>query len=60
MPKDVRNKIVHLQNAGIGYKTISKKLGENVRTVGHLESAAPCKILLHALKKLKILPSIFD
>lgn len=27
---------------------------------GHLESAAPCKILLHALRKLKILPSIFD
>ncbi len=32
--KDVRDKIVDLHKAGIGYKTIDKPLGEKVTTVG--------------------------
>ncbi len=31
---DVRDKIVDLHEAGMGYKTISKQLGEKVTTVG--------------------------
>ncbi len=34
MAKDVRDKIVDLQKAGMGYKTIAKQLGEKVTTVG--------------------------
>ncbi len=34
LSKDVRDKIVDLHKAGIGYKTISRKLGEKVTTVG--------------------------
>uniref|UniRef100_A0A6I8RG85 Uncharacterized protein n=1 Tax=Xenopus tropicalis TaxID=8364 RepID=A0A6I8RG85_XENTR len=34
LSKDVRDKIVDLHKAGMGYKTISKKLGEKVTTVG--------------------------
>ncbi len=30
--KDVRDKIVDLHKAGMGYKTISKQLGEKVTT----------------------------
>ncbi len=32
--KDVRDKIVDLNKAGMGYKTIAKQLGEKVTTVG--------------------------
>ncbi len=32
--KDVRDKIVDLHKAGMGYKTIAKQLGEKVTTVG--------------------------
>ena len=34
LSKDVRDKIVDLHRAGIGYKTISKKLYEKDTTVG--------------------------
>ncbi len=34
LSKDVRDKIVDLHKAGIGYKTIAKQLGEKVTTVG--------------------------
>uniref|UniRef100_A0A803JLA2 Transposase Tc1-like domain-containing protein n=1 Tax=Xenopus tropicalis TaxID=8364 RepID=A0A803JLA2_XENTR len=34
LSKDVRDRIVDLHKAGMGYKTISKKLGEKVTTVG--------------------------
>ncbi len=58
MSKDVRDKIVDLHNAGMGYKTIAKQLGEKVTTVGAIirkwkkhkitvslpRSGAPCKI----------------
>ncbi len=54
LSKDVRDKIVDLHKAGMGYKTIAKQLGENVTTVGAIickwkkhkipRSEAPCKI----------------
>ncbi len=58
LSKDVRDKIVDLQQAGMGYKTIAKQLGEKVTTVGVIirewkkhritvnlpRSGAPCKI----------------
>ncbi|XP_072568324.1 E3 ubiquitin-protein ligase TRIM65-like isoform X1 [Paramormyrops kingsleyae] len=34
LSKDVRDKIVDLHKAGLGYKTIAKQLGEKVTTVG--------------------------
>ncbi len=34
LSKGVRNKILDLHKAGIGYKTIGKQLGEKVTTVG--------------------------
>jgi transposase len=34
LSKDIRDKIVDLHKAGMGYKTISKQLGEKVTTVG--------------------------
>ncbi len=34
LSKDVRDKIVDLHKAGMGYKTIDKQLGEKVTTVG--------------------------
>ena len=34
LSKDVRDKIVDLHKAGMGYETISKKLGEKETTVG--------------------------
>ncbi len=57
LSKDVRDKIVDLHNAGMGYKTIAKQLGEKVTTVGAIirkwkkhkitvslpRSGAPCK-----------------
>ncbi len=33
LSKDVRDKIVDLHKAGMGYKTIAKQLGEKVATV---------------------------
>ncbi len=58
LSKDVRDKIVDLHTAGMGYKTIIKQLGEKVTTVGAIirkwkkhkitvnlpRSGAPCKI----------------
>ncbi len=58
LSKDVRDKIVDLYKAGMGYKTITKQLGEKVTTVGAIirkwkkhkitvnlpRSGAPCKI----------------
>jgi IS30 family transposase len=32
--KDIRDKIVDLHKAGIGYRTIGKQLGEKATTVG--------------------------
>ncbi len=43
--KDVRDKIVDLHKAGIGYKTTAKQLGENVTTVS---------VIIRKWKKLKI------
>ncbi len=34
LSKDIRDKIVDLHKAGMGYKTIAKQLGEKVTTVG--------------------------
>ena len=34
LSKDVRDKIVDLHKAGMGYKTIAKQLGEKVTIVG--------------------------
>ncbi len=34
LSKDVRDKIVDLHTAGMGYKTIDKQLGEKVKSVG--------------------------
>ncbi len=45
LSKDVRDKIVDLHKAGMGYKTIAKQLGEKVTTV--------CAII-HKWKKHKI------
>ncbi len=58
LSKDVRDKIVDLHKAGMGYKTIAKQLGEKVTIVGAIirkwkkhkitvnlsRSGAPCKI----------------
>ena len=58
LSKDIRDKIVDLHKAGLGYKTIGKKLGEKETTVGAIvrkwkthkttinrpRSGAPCKI----------------
>ncbi len=58
LSKDVRDKIVDLHKAGMGYKTIAKQLAEKVTTVGAIickwkkrkitinlpRSGAPCKI----------------
>ncbi len=58
LSKDVRDKIVDLHKAGMGYKTIAKQLGEKVTTVGEIilkckkhkitvnlpRTGAPCKI----------------
>ncbi len=34
LSKDIRDKIVCIHKAGMGYKTIAKQLGEKVKTVG--------------------------
>ncbi len=58
LSKDVRDKIVDLHKAGMGYKTITKQLGEKMTTVGVIickwkkhkitvnlpQTGAPCKI----------------
>ncbi len=58
LSKDVRDKIVDLHKAGMGYKTIAKQLGEKMTTVGVIirkwkkhkltvnlpRTGAPCKI----------------
>ncbi len=44
LSKDVRDKIVDLHKAGMGYKTIVKQLGEKVTTVG---------VIIHKWKKHK-------
>ncbi|KAK6296749.1 hypothetical protein J4Q44_G00328910 [Coregonus suidteri] len=58
--KDIRDNIVDLHKAGMGYRTIGKQLGEKATTVGtiirkwkkfkmtvnHPRSGAPCKISL--------------
>ena len=58
LSKDIRDKIVDLHKAGMGYKKISKQLGEKLTTVGAIirkwkkhkvtanlpRSGAPCKI----------------
>ncbi len=62
--KDIRDKIVDLHKAGMGYKTISKKLGEKETTVGAFIrkwkkykitinlSGAPRKISPHGLRMI--------
>ncbi len=45
LSKDVRDKIVDLHKAGMGYKTIAKQLGEKMTTVG---------VIIHKWKKHKI------
>ena len=63
LSKDIRDKIVDLHKAGMGYKTISKKLNEKVTTVGAIirrwkkynttvnqpRPGAPCKISPHGI-----------
>ncbi len=58
LSKDTEDKIVDLQKAGMGYRTIGKQLGEKVTTVGAIirkwkkfkmtvnlpRTGAPCKI----------------
>ncbi len=58
LSKDVRDNIVDLHKAGMGYRTIAKQLGEKVTTVGVIirkwkkqkitanlpRTGAPCKI----------------
>ncbi len=48
LSKDVRDKIVDLHKAGMGYKTIAKQLGEKVTIFG---------TIIHKWKKHKISPS---
>ncbi len=66
LSKDVRDKIVDLHKAGMGYKTITKQLGEKVTTVGAIvrkwkklkitvnlpRSGAPCKISPHGVSMI--------
>ncbi len=49
LSKDVRDKIIDLHKAGMGYKTIAKQLGEKVTTVG---------VIIHKWKKRKITVSL--
>ncbi|KAK3574258.1 hypothetical protein QTP86_004394 [Hemibagrus guttatus] len=67
LSKDVRDKIVDLHKAGMGYKTIVKQLGEKVTTVGAIicnwkkhkitfnlpRSGAPCKISPRGFSMIK-------
>ena len=66
LSKDVRDKIVDLHKAGMGYKTISKKLSEKETTVGAIIqkwktykttinqpwSGAPCKVSPHGVRMI--------
>ncbi|KAK1804366.1 hypothetical protein P4O66_020374, partial [Electrophorus voltai] len=68
LSKDVRDKIVDLHKAGMGYKNISKKLSEKETTLGviirkwkkykitanHPCSGAPCKISPHGVRMILI------
>ncbi|KAL0161506.1 hypothetical protein M9458_045231, partial [Cirrhinus mrigala] len=49
LSKDVREKIVDLHKAGMGYKTIAKQLGEKVTTIG---------AIIHKVKKITVSPRI--
>ena len=63
---DIRDKIVDLPKTGMGYKKISKQLGEKLTTVGAIirkwkkhkvtanlsRSGAPCKILPHGISMM--------
>ncbi len=67
LSKDVRDKIVDLHKAGMGYKIIAKQLGEKVTTVGVIihkwkkhkitvnlpRSGAPCKISPRGVSMIK-------
>ncbi len=50
LSNDVRDKIVDLHKAGTGYKTITKQLGEKVRTVG----AIICKWKKHKITVISL------
>ncbi len=66
LSKDVRDKIVDLHKAGMGYETIAKQLGEKVTTVGAIirkwkkhkitvnlpRSGAPCKSSPHGVSMI--------
>ena len=66
LSKDIRDKIVDLHKAGMGYKKISKQLGEKFTTVGAIIrkwkkhkitanlpwSGAPCKISPHGISMM--------
>ena len=66
LSKDIRDKILDLHKAGIGYKKISKQLGEKLRTVGAIirkwkkhkvtanlpRSGAPRKISPHGISMM--------
>ncbi|MCJ8730314.1 hypothetical protein PDJAM_G00182870 [Pangasius djambal] len=66
LSKDIRDKIVDVHKAGMGYKTISKKFGEKGATVGAIirkwkkykittncpRSGAPCKISPHGVRMI--------
>ena len=70
LSKDIRDKIVDLRKAGMGYKKISKQLGEKLTTVGaiirkwkkhkvtanFLRSGAPRKISM-MIRKVRDQPS---
>ena len=43
LSKDIRDKIVDLSKAGMGYKKISKQLGEKLTTVGAIENGRNTK-----------------
>ncbi len=66
LSKDIKDKTVDLHKAGMGYKTISKKLGEKETTVSaiirkwkkykitinHPRPGAPCKTLLREVRMI--------
>ena len=66
LPKDIRDKIVDLYTAGMGYKKISKQLAEKLKTVGAImikckkhkvtpnlpRSGAPRKISPHGISMM--------
>ena len=66
LSKDIEDKIVDLHKAGMGYKKISKQLGEKLTTVGAIirkwkkhkvtanlpRSGAPCKISPHGISMM--------